>query len=282
MDRQHAVTYRGSRIHARDPSAAIFRSWAPYPSHLLPETQPGTLTNLAAQYLLARPSVTLTRKDNILSGRMVDAQGRPVASASLAVDALDVAGSMDLEERRLIAKVPPNAATALVAIQVNLGGACACTGRVDASVGTMRYHEAATGRHEEIPPFPATPNAPPSVRAIQFPPGQPVNLIFKSFPVTPGADYELDVPMSVPANGERAGYAGLTFFDAGGKGIRLDRVRFRPSTRNLGDAVTNADGQFQMELPPAVVEAGSDIRANFAGSAALGSRTVTISQQGQF
>jgi hypothetical protein len=192
---------------------------------------------------------------------MVDAQGRPVASASLAVDALDVAGSMDLVERRLIAKVPPNAATALVAIQVNLGGACACTGRVDASVGTMRYHEAATSRHEEIPPFPATPNAPPSVRAIQFPPGQPVNLIFKSFPVTPGADYELDVPMSVPANGERAGYAGLTFFDAGGKGIRLDRVWFRPSMRNLGNAVTNADGQFRMELPPAVVQAGSDIRA---------------------
>jgi hypothetical protein len=38
---------------------------------------------------------------------------------------------MDLVERNLTAKVPPNAATALAAIQVNMGGACACTGRVN-------------------------------------------------------------------------------------------------------------------------------------------------------
>jgi beta-lactamase regulating signal transducer with metallopeptidase domain len=62
------------------PYAAIFRSWAPYPSRLLPETRPGTLTNLAFQYLLARPSVALTREAHVLSGRMLDGQGRPVAA----------------------------------------------------------------------------------------------------------------------------------------------------------------------------------------------------------
>jgi beta-lactamase regulating signal transducer with metallopeptidase domain len=279
--RQHIAEVESTLgIH---PQAAIFRSWAPYPSHLLPETQPGTLTNLAAQYLLARPSITLTRETNLLSGGMVDAQGHPVAWASLTVEALDVAGSMDLVERHLTAKVPSNAATAMVAIQANMGGACVCAGRVDASIGTIRYHEASTDRHEEIPPFPDSPgNAAPPVRVMQFPPGQPVNLIFKSFPVTPGADYELDVPLSVSANGERAGYAALTFLDGAGKGIRLDRVWFRPSVRSLGNAVTNADGRFQLELPPAVTEAGSEIRVYFPGSASLGSQTATHSQQGQF
>jgi hypothetical protein len=81
------------------PYAAIFRSWARYPRRLLPETRPGTLANLAFEYLLARPSVTLTREANVLSGRMLDVQGRPVAAANLTVDALDVAGSMDLVER---------------------------------------------------------------------------------------------------------------------------------------------------------------------------------------
>jgi beta-lactamase regulating signal transducer with metallopeptidase domain len=275
--RQHIAEIESTLgIH---PYAAIFRSWAPYPSRLLPETQPGTLTNLALQYLLARPSVTLTREATILSGRMVDAQGHAVASANLTVDALDVAGSMDLVERHLTGKVPLEAATAMVAIQVNyFGGACVCAGRVDASVGTIRYHEAGTGRDEEIPPFPATPgNALPSVRAMQFPPGQPVNLIFKSFPVTPGADYELDVPLSVSANGERAGFVVVAFREGSGKESRWDRLWLRPSVHSLGKAVTNADGRFRMELPSRVVEAGSEIRAYFSGSATLGSQTVAIS-----
>jgi hypothetical protein len=276
--RQHIAEIESTMgIH---PYAAVFRSWARYPSRLLPETQPGTLTNLALQYLLARPSVTLTREATILSGRMVDAQGHAVASANLTVDALDVAGSMDLVERHLTGKVPLEAATAMVAIQVNyFGGACVCAGRVDASVGTIRYHEAGTGRDEEIPPFPATPgNALPSVRAMQFPPGQPVNLIFKSFPVTPGADYELDVPLSVSANGERAGFVVVAFREGSGKESRWDRLWLRPSVRSLGNAITNSEGRFQIEIPQRVVEAGSEIRAYFPGSASLGSQTVTISQ----
>jgi beta-lactamase regulating signal transducer with metallopeptidase domain len=278
ITRQHIAEIESSlRIH---PYAAIFRSWAPYPSRLLPETQPGTFTNLAFQYLLARPAVTLTREANILSGRMVDAQGHPVASANLTVDALDVAGSMDLVERHVTGKVPPDTATAMVGIQANMGGACVCAGRVDASVGTIRYREASTGRHEEIPPFPATSgNAPPSVRVMQFPPGQPVNLSFKSFPVTAGADFDFDVPLAVSANGERAGYASLIFMDGAGKWLRFDRVWFRPSVHSLGDAITNADGRFQMEIPQRVVEAGSEIRAYFPGSASLGSQTVTVSQK---
>jgi hypothetical protein len=277
ITRQHIAEIESTLgVH---PYAAIFRSWSPYPSRVLPETQSGTFTNLALQYLLERPSVTLTREANILSGRMVDVQGYPVASANLTVDALDVAGSMDLAERHVTGKVPSSAATAMVGIQANMGGACVCAGRVDASVGTIRYHETSSGRHEEIPPYPTTlGNASPSVRVMQFPPGQPVNLSFKSFPVTPGADYQFDVPLAVSANGERAGYASLLFVDGAGKWLRLERLWFRPSVRSLGYVITNADGRFQMEIPQRVVEAGSDIRAYFPGSASLGSQTVTIAR----
>jgi len=279
--REHIAEIESSLgIH---PDAAIFRSWAPYPSRLLPETQPGTLTNLAAQYLLERPSLTLTHEANSLSGRMVDAQGHPVASASLTVDALEIAGSADPLERHLAGKVPPNAASAMVVMQVNMGGACACDGRIDASLGTMRYQEAGTGRHEQIPPFAATPpNDSPSVRMMQFAPGQAVNLALRSFAVTPGADYEFDVPLSVSANGERAGFIALVFRDGGDRWMRLDRVWLRPSVHSLGHAVTDTDGRFQMALPPAVTEAGSDIRVYFPGSASLESQTATYSRQEQF
>ena len=275
--RQHIAEVEStSEVH---PYAAIFRSWAPYPSRMLPETRPGTLTNLAFQYLLARPSVILTREANVLSGRMLDAQGHPVAAANLTVDALDVGGSMDVIERHLTGRVPQEASKAMAVMQVNMEDACVCAGRVDASVGTFRYNEASTGRHEEIPPFPPSAgNDLPSVRVIQFPPTQSVHLAFKSFPVTPGAGYEFDVPLSVSANGERAGYAAVVFLDSGGKWVRLDRLWFHPSVRNLGNAVTSADGRFQVEIPRPMVEARSDIRVYFPGSQSLGSQTVTLSQ----
>jgi hypothetical protein len=113
---------------------------------------------------------------------------------------------------------------------------------------------------------------------MQFPPSQSVFLVLKSFPVTPGADYEFDVPLSVSANGERAGYAAIVFRDGSGKWVRVDKVWFHPSVRNLGNAITNADGRFQVEIPQPVAEARSDIRAYFPGSPSLGSQTVIVSQ----
>ena len=265
------------------PDVAIFRSWAGSPRRVLPQTQPLTLTNLAAQYLLARPSLTLTRQADILSGRMVDAQGQPVAATELTIEAIDVSGSMDPVDRHLTGTVPPNAATAAIAIQANLSQACICAGSIDASVGVIHYDETSTGRHEEVPPFPPAAGADrPSIRAMQFFPGQPVNLTFKSFPVTPGASFDLAMPLAVSASGERAGYAALMFSDSGGKNLRWDRLWFRPSVRSVGHAVTDADGRFQMELPAEAVAAGSEIRAYFPGSAALGSQTATLSQEGQF
>ncbi|MBV9562415.1 MAG: M56 family metallopeptidase [Bradyrhizobium sp.] len=265
------------------PDVAIFRSSAGSPSRVLPETQPLTLTNLASQYLLARPSLTLTRQSNTLSGRMVDAQGLPVATADLTIEAIDVAGSMDLVERHLAGTVPPGAATAAVGIQANLSQACMCAGSVDASVGVLRYDETSTGRHEDVPPFPPAAEAEsPPIRAMEFFPGHPINLTFKSFPVTPGATYDLAIPLAVSASGERAAYAVLMFADSSGKSLRWDRLWFRPSERSLGVVVTGADGRFRIELPPGVVAAGSEIRAYFPGGALLGSQTTTLSREGQF
>jgi len=85
------------------------------------------------------------------------------------------------------------------------------------------------------------------------------------------------VPLTVSASGERAGYVALVFLN-GGEWVRIDRVWFHPPVHRLGNVVTNADGRFQMELPRAVVDARSEIRAYFPGSVSLGSQTVTVSQ----
>jgi hypothetical protein len=54
-------------------------------------------------------------------------------------------------------------------------------------------------------------------------------------------------------------------------------MRFGSFVPDLGNAITNADGRFQREIPRPVVEARSDIRAYFPASASLGSQTATVS-----
>jgi hypothetical protein len=223
--------------------------------------------------------MTLTRRANILSGQMVDAQGHPVARASVVVEAADAAGRMDLMERHLTGKVPQDAAAALVAILVNAGGSCVCAGPASASVGAIRYREITTGRSEEIPPFlPAAGKAQPAVRLMHLVPDQTMILNLKLFPTTPGASFELDAPLTVTANGERAGHIALMFLDSNGVEIRRDRLWFRPSVRGLGDVVTNAEGRFQVEVPSWVEDAGAEIRAYFPGNDSFASQTVTVSQ----
>lgn len=262
------------------PDAAIFESAFNFPSRLLPETQLGTVTNLAYQYLLAPPSIILRRQaENIVSGQMADAQGHPVATANVIVEAVDATGRMDLVERHLSGKVPQDAAAALVAILVNAGGSCVCDGPASAYIGAIRYHEITTGRSEEIPPFLSTAGKlHPAVRLMQLVPGEILNVNLKLFPATPGSYFELDAPLTVTVNGERAGHIALIFLDSTGQEIRRDRLWFRPSVMGLGNVVTNAEGRFQVEVPSQATEAGAEIRAFFPGNDSLASQTVTVSQ----
>jgi beta-lactamase regulating signal transducer with metallopeptidase domain len=262
------------------PDAAIFRGPFKFPSRLLPETQFGTLTNLAYQYLLVPPSITLTRQDkDIVSGQMADAQGHPVAAASVIVEAVDAAGRMNLMERHLTGTVPQDAVAAMVAILVNSGGSCVCAGPATASIGAIRYSEITTGRSEEIPPFlPTAGKVEPPVRLMQLVPDETQILNLKLFPATPGATFELDAPLTVTVNGERAGQIAIMFLDSTGRELRRDRLWFHPSVKGLANIVTNADGRFQIDVPSWVAETGAEIRAYFLGNDSLASQTVFISQ----
>jgi hypothetical protein len=263
------------------PDTAIFKTSFNHLAPLVPETQPGTLTNLASQYLLARPSMTLTWQAGLASGQVADAQGRPLASAGMTVEALDVAGSLELTEHRLNGKVPANAAAALAGIFVGAGGSCVCAGPADASIGTLRYREDRTGVNEEIlPALSAAGAGHPTVR-LHLSPGEFFVLTLKLFPVTPGSDYHLDAPLSVTASGDHAGNIAELFLDGSGKEIRRDRLWFRPSVLNLGTPVTDSDGRFQLQIPPRIGEAGAMIRAYFPGSGTLAFQTVTVSQTEQ-
>ena len=78
----------------------------------------------------------------------------------------------------------------------------------------------------------------------------------QQFPVTPGADYTFDAPMSVTANGELAGYVILIFMDSANKNIKGDILWFHPTVVGLGAPTTDADGCFRIATPPDVAQAG--------------------------
>ncbi len=259
------------------PDTAIFRSWH---SRLLPEKQSGTFTNLVYEYLQAPPSLALMRQSNMVTGQVVDAAGRPMVSANLTFEAFDSRGkAKSMWYQHLEARIPHGAATALVGLRINQYGACICAGWSSVSIGTINYREEGTGVAEKFAPYPyAAGKVVPSVRRIELVPNESSGSDFKRFPVTAGATYSLDVPLSVPANGERAGFIAVWFYDEKGKLIRMDRLWFRPSLQSLGGVVTDNEGRFRTEIPPQVAAVEPEIRAYFAGSASVGFQSAVLSQ----
>ena len=253
------------------PDIAAFDSWMKNPTHRLPETAPRTLTNLALRYVSRSASaLALTRRGNVVTGRLTGAEGRPVVGASVTVTAVDVGARMAPTLRTLTGAVPANAVGALVGIRVDTDGACVCDGKTSAVIGAIRYQETGTGRQQTIPPFGPSTKAPPSgLRTLELVPGQGFSPNLKQIPVTAGAAYTFEAPIAATASAENAGYATAIFVDASGKGISRTFLWFGPSRRDLGAARTDADGRFSLDLPGAIAAARPELRATFAGDAAL-------------
>jgi hypothetical protein len=252
------------------PDIAVFDSWTPNPSHPLPETTPGTLTNLALRYLRPASALTVTQQGNTITGRLTDAEGRSVAGAHVAVTAVDVGARMEPTLRTWSGTVPAGAVGAIIGVRVDSESACVCDGAAGAVVGGVHYDEMGTGRRQTISlvKLPIE-GAPASFRTLALAPGRTFNPNFQQFPVTAGAAYTFQAPIAATASAEHAGYLTLIFIDAAGKGLKRDFLWFGPSQRAIGSATTDTDGRFALNLPEAVAMAQPELRATFAGSASL-------------
>jgi hypothetical protein len=249
------------------PDIAVFDSWTANPSHPLPETAPGTLTNLALRYLKPATALSLTRQGSTVTGRLTDAEGRPVAGASITVTAVDAGARTEPTIRSVSGMAPQGAANALIGIRVDSEGACVCDGVAGAVIGGIHYEEKGTGRRQTVSPvnLPIE-GAPASFRTLTLTPGQEFNPNLRQFAVTAGAPYTFAAPIAATASAERAGYAALIFADAKGKGLKRDFLWFGPSRRDLNAPPTNPDGRFTLTLPEPTALGRPEIRAAFAGN----------------
>lgn len=253
------------------PDTAILQTWVKYPTHMLPETQSGSETNLALQTLQPAPVLDLHRTDGELQGRLLDGAGHPVAGVQVIGEAIDVAGRLAPTLHQATGKVPANAASALVEIRINADGACGGDGI--AAVGLMHYAEPSTGLRQEIQPF-SRPNA-PAIRQVKVSKTSSDAPNLKQFPVTRGADYAFGAPISASVNAELAGFVSLTFRDAAQKPIVSTVLWLHPGVRQLGAPTTDGEGRFRMAIPPEVTQAGAEVRVYYPGSNTLRPRVET-------
>jgi hypothetical protein len=68
------------------PDHALFATWVPYPQHVLPENEPGTLMNMPLQYLRASPALRLSQSGQDITGTLSGRDGEPVAGAAIPTD----------------------------------------------------------------------------------------------------------------------------------------------------------------------------------------------------
>jgi hypothetical protein len=210
--------------------------------------------------------MNLNRSGGKLTGRLVDSQGHPVASAQVIGEAVDFSGRMPPVERHSVGKVPANTASALAIIRANVDGACACAGDGTVTVGVIRYREPGTGRHEDIRPFVKGSSNTSPFRQIKLTKGATDEPNLEEFPVTAGADYTLDVPIAASINVELAGFVSILFRDAANKQLSSDVQWFHPAVHTLGTPTTDGDGRFQITIPPDVTQAGAEVRVYYPGS----------------
>jgi hypothetical protein len=253
------------------PDAVIFQTWTTYPTSVMPESQPGTLMNVALQYLQPAASLLLTRSGAEVSGVLARSDGEPIANANVTLTAVDVGGRLGPSPRHLAGNVPSGAATGVIGIRVGMEGSCVCAGATGAIVGGIHYKEQGSGKpQQDISPV-SLPiqGAPPSLRTLELIPGRTYSPNLKQFAVTAGAAYTLDTSIAATAAAEGAGYVTIVFLDAAGKGLRRDNLWFTPSTQVLGKVQTDAHGAFRLPLPETLALAQPEIRASYLGSASL-------------
>ena len=247
------------------PDAAVFHTWVPYPTHVLPEDQTGTLTNIILKYLRPAPRLSFQRIGGTLSGNLSFGPGKPLVGAPIIIQAVDVHGKAGLELKTYSGQIPAKAAMADLGVRINIEGSCACSGPVTATIGTAHYREEGKGGVETFalggPPLPR-----------QFAVGsraQTVVVNSRTFPVTPGATYSVDFPISTTWNSENAGYVALIFLSQNGKQVGRDIWRFTPKEWTIAKPQTDSTGAFHFEIPSDIAHLDASFRAIYAGSASV-------------
>jgi hypothetical protein len=264
------------------PDYAIFQTWVTLPTHVLPETDPDTLTYLVNRYLRRRTALSLTSTATQVSGKLLDSQESPLASRSVAVTLQPVSGPGIISTYTLTGKVPEAATRVTQGVLQICVNQCGSQGPNDMNLYSYRYADAGMNAAQDFSKglagwaIPPPPNRTASVQLVSDSTGPSlliqatatqhtfVNSTF--FPITPGSTFTLTVQARVSPASVGSGYFAMIFLDAnGGSPVPRVTLPFAPGTFQLGAALTASDGSFSLSFPPQPV-GSMRLDASFAGS----------------
>lgn len=261
------------------PDHVIFQSWEPYPTHVLPESDPTTFTYLIDTYFRTRTGLSASVAAGEVSGRLVDDQLNPVAGAPITVTAEPVSGSGIIVTYTLTGTVPPASTQAVIHVNVNTENGGAVRGTNDMSVYSFAYSDSgnqtmlnfANGLQGWYL------NATGSVRAISdangagiqisATPDQYVQVSSTFFAVTPGSNYVLTVRARISPSSVGSGNFPLIFLSGGIETTRAT-LPFVPGKAIVGKTPTKSDGSYSVPYAPPSADPFK-IQAEFPGDDTL-------------
>jgi hypothetical protein len=243
------------------PQDAIFQTWVQLPTHLLPETRFGTLTNLAYRYLQPRSRLTIQETEGTISGTLTTESGRPIANAPVSVEAIDVGGKTPPAVHEIADVVPPGARTAFIGIRINTESSHAASGAAVALIGPVQYLEAGSSR--PVVAFQEGAGSEPKRYATTDNGKLGVNS--PTFPVTPGASFSVTFRATVAEDSEAAGFVSIIFKGDIGKGDARRMWRFEPNRTDLAKVTTDANGAFTCNVSAGSIPPGAVFRVSYDG-----------------
>jgi hypothetical protein len=235
------------------PDAIIFQTWDDRPSKLLPENQPGSLTNLVLEETRPPAKIVVIPGRHAISGRVNDVSGKPVSDVGVELTARDIGGLYGLHTVERTGVVPADAASALFGLRVGIE--CDCVGPIDISIGQMQFHDGPADAIVRSLQSGADPYRLEGGTAVK------VSINTAPFSVNAGAPYTVDVPLQVREQPNRAGYLALFFLGANGKEVRRDPIELKAANQILGKPVTDPAGQFSLTMPASLDASRLLIRA---------------------
>ena len=229
---------------------------------MLPETQPGTMTNLVLRYAAAETLLTAGKSGKRLSGTLTDMVKHPVEGAH--VDVLAVNDQpRPPEHYKLTGMVPAGAAAALFGLRVNTE--CGCDGPANIEFGAVTYRDKRSGEVQQRrldPPAKVMRGG-----RIVVPPGQALMVSTSPFPVTPS-----DPLYRRCSNGRNlrhshaSGYVTIIFLGHDGKGIGRRNLPFQPVSRMAGTVTTDSRGRFTLLPTPDILSESPGYLIGFDGN----------------
>jgi hypothetical protein len=252
--------YIYEQVIGGQPDHLVIQSWHVQPSRVLPDTNPSTLTGLVNRYFGSRSrvqaEVTTASGGFFIRGDLATNAGAPVSGVSLEVEAVPIDGVHQSLER--IGTVPADVETAEVGIRLNTEGGG--PGAADITLYEVGYYEGGDDKNRVADPsfgglagfgIEGTSVVPSDLDSgtmlrLTVSPDQEVNLGTNRFPVTPGADYRLEVQAAIPGDSAQAGFAVVVFLAGTEKARHI--LPLAPVPIPLAKVTTGPSGEFEVDV----------------------------------